>query len=101
MSHPSDCRQEDPRDSKPWGLEDRGTRRGLTPSPTSAGGRSISYLTWRSMQPSPGHLPDPAVLGRAWEGLTLSLHSCISFTGRSEDSGISELRCALMPVLQG
>ena len=30
------------------------------------------------------HLEDPAVLGRAWEGLTPALHSCISFTGRSE-----------------
>lgn len=35
----------------------------------------------------PPRLPDPAVLGRAWEGLTLSLHSCISFTGRSEILG--------------
>ena len=88
MSHPQTHSPEDTRDSKPWGPGDKGARGGLTPTPTSAGGRASAL---------PPRLPDTAVLGRAWEGLTPSPHSCF-LHGKERASGISGLSCALMPL---
>lgn len=59
MSHPQTHSPEDARDSKPWGPGDKGARRGLTQTPTSAGGRASAlpphfFLQRISLQAGPG-----------------------------------------------
>ena len=78
---------EDPCDSKPWGPGDRGARRGLTPTPTSPGGRASAL--------SPG---GPRCLGEGLGGAHPSPAQLYFLHGKERASGISELSCALMPL---
>lgn len=80
---PPDCQQRTQVTANP-GDRETGVQGGASPPPPLQleGEHQLSHLEDHAALPP--RLLDPTVLGRAWEGLTPSLHSCISFTGRSE-----------------
>lgn len=77
---------EDPR-SKPWGLEDRGTRRGLWP--LQLGGRASAISPGGACSPPRLTYQTPLSWGEAWEGLTLYPCTAVFPSRKERDSGIS------------